>query len=216
MKKESRLKSFFRDLGDGIKDYYRDLFPATKDDPNISYPTNFIAWAGTAALTIATVSSIGAGAVVPAILFGLGTATLATDVIVNIPKKQPSLIARCLVTAFSAVAMPILAPVIAPVVIAGMAIFDGIDKIKERISERREAKQNDKTTDYTKGYDKSSVLDSLTPEAPVQTHTPALTDTTYSMPEDPSPESKGYIEELEDPDFNPGDTPSSDDDVMID
>lgn len=149
MKKTNKIKEFFKDYGSMFKSFYEDL-AERPGDAGTDIICHFIAWVGTAALTMATVTCIGAAAVLPAVLFGLGTASLATDEVVHITKKEPSFIVRSLMNVVSAVLGPPVLAVAFPLIATGAAISNAI-------SNRREAR-------YTAELEKDNVQET------VQTH----------------------------------------------
>ena len=130
MKKTNKIKEFFKDYGNMFKSFYEDLVDSP-GDAGIDIVCHFIAWVGTAALTMATVTCIGAAAALPAVLFGLGTASLATDEVVHITKKEPSFIVRSLMNVVSAVLGPPVLAVAFPLAAAGAAISNAISNRRE-------------------------------------------------------------------------------------
>lgn len=202
-------KTTFRDYIDsyvsGMKDFFEDLFPSMTDDPTSNIMCKTVSWLGTAALTISAVSAFTTGAILPGLLFAAGTATLATDVIVNMKQNKPSLITRCLMTAITAIGAPLAVTLIYPFICAGTSI-------SEAIAERREARKSASTRDYTDGYDKTASSKAVAESTESTSQFRKGPDFSYDMPDDPIFDTqKGeYIEELEDPDFDPktsGDDP---------
>lgn len=213
---KNKIKEFFKGYGEIFSAFYDDLAHGTFDE-GIEFIQHFIAWAGTAALTMVTVSTFSAGLILPGALLALGTAAIATDEAVHLTKKEPSLIVRSISKVVSAVLAPPLLAVFYPIAVAGSAISSAIKgNIAERKA-RKMAKELNQTKDYTHEYDATAVHEAettVTPIAPTMDTTPTKGPdfSNYYLADEPQPVAGGeYIEELEEtpPRLEP---PTSDDD----
>ena len=208
MAKKNRIKEFFKGYGNMFTDLYDELAD-NNQDPGISIILHGMTWLGTAALTTLAATAISAGAILPAVLWSLATATVATDEIVHIKKHEPPFIAKSISNIIVGVVAPIAMAVLYPVVVAGSAISNAI---KEHRQAKQEAKASkDYTTDYLHTASHESTTNEITSTPPVTEaetthHAPDFSH--YYMEGEPSPTTGEYIEELEDPDFK---TPPADD-----
>lgn len=213
---KNKIKEFFKGYGEIFSAFYDDLAHGTFDE-GIGFIQHFIAWAGTAALTMATVSTFSAGLILPGVLLALGTASIATDEAVHLTKKEPSLIVRSISKVVSAVLAPPLFAVFYPIVVAGSAISSAIKgNIAERKA-RKMAKELNQTKDYTYEYDATAVHETETTVTPIvptmdtpPTRGPDFSN--YHLADEPHSVAGGeHIEELEEtpPGLEP---PTSDDD----
>ena len=208
MKKTNKFKEFFKGYGNMFSDLYDHLSDG-ETDPGISIIFHGMTWLGTAALTTLTVTAISAGAVVPAILWGLATATVATDEIVHLKKGEPPFLAKTLSNLVTGILAPVTMAVLYPVAAAAAAISNSV---KEHRQAKKEAKASkDYTTDYFSSTSHEATADEIistpsTTEAETTRHAPDFSN--YYMEGEPRPSAGQYIEELEDPDFK---TPPTDD-----
>ena len=208
MKKTNKIKEFFKGYGNMFSDLYEELTDHDQDS-GISIILHGITWLGTAALTTLASTAISAGAILPAVLWGLATATVATDEIVHLKKHETPFIAKTLSNLVVGIVAPIVMAVLYPVVTAGAAISNAV---KEHRHAKQEAKASkDYTTDYFSSASHESTADEIistpsTTEAEASRHAPDFSN--YYMEGEPRPSTGEYIEELEDPDFK---TPPTDD-----
>jgi hypothetical protein len=173
-------------------------------------------WLGTAALTTLAATAISAGAILPAVLWSLATATVATDEIVHIKKHEPPFIAKSISNLIVGVVAPIAMAVLYPVVVAGSAISDAIKENRAERKARKMARELNQSKDYTHEYNPTAVHEpesTVTPTTPtIETPTGAPDFSNYYLADEPAPAAGGeYIEELEEtePRLEP---PTSDDD----
>ena len=133
MAKQNKFKEFFKGYGEIFRSCYDDLANGYFDD-GIEFIQHFLAWVGTAGLVMGTVTAIGAGAVLPAVLLGLGSAALATDEAVQMINERPSVIVSSLTKIITAIMAPPLLLVGYPIAVAGAAISNSIKEHREERS----------------------------------------------------------------------------------
>ena len=203
MAKKNKFKEFFKGYGEIFTSCYQDLADGYFNE-GIEFIEHLLAWVGTAGLVMGTVTAIGTGAILPAVLLGLGSAALATDEAVHLTQKRPSIIVESLTKIVSAIMAPPLLLIGYPLVVASTAISSAIKEGRENRRERREAKRVAQATkDYAHEYVASETYESestpATPTDPVSTgvaHS-APDFSHYYLADEPQPSSGKYIEELE-------------------